>query len=69
VIPTQSKPSGLEPQGPAGEVAQRVHSAAVVLAAIECGAWPTTVEVIDGVAALLEQASRWQMLSELGIAA
>jgi hypothetical protein len=51
------------------EVTDRLRSAAVVLAAIECGAWPATVEIIDGVAALLKQASRWALVAELELAA
>ena len=41
------------------EVAVRVRSAHAVLDAIEVGRWPATPEVIDGVAAILDAASRW----------
>jgi hypothetical protein len=55
---------------PAGrEVVDRLRSAMVVLSAIDAGTWPATVEIIDGVAALLEAAARWQLVAELGEAA
>jgi hypothetical protein len=57
-------------RNPAGrEVGDRLHSAAVVLAAIDSGAWPATVEILDALVALLESASRWQLVAELELAA
>jgi hypothetical protein len=66
VISEQFKPSGREP---AREAAQRVHSAAVVAAALDDGRWDVDVEVLDGLAALVEAASRWAFVAELELAA
>jgi hypothetical protein len=62
MISAEHKPAGRE-------VVERVASAAVVLAAMAAGTWPVDVESLDALAALLEQASRWQMVAELGEAA
>jgi hypothetical protein len=47
------------------EAFQRIHSAVVVLDAIDTGVWPCEVEIIDGTVAVLEAASRWQLVAEL----
>jgi hypothetical protein len=47
------------------EASLRVHSAAVALDAVDTGTWPPEVEVIDGCVALLQAASRWQLVAEL----
>jgi hypothetical protein len=65
----QDTPSGREPHGPGREAAERVHSAAVVAAALDDGRWDVDVEVLDALVALLESASRWALFAELGEAA
>jgi len=47
------------------EVARRVHSCAVVLAAIDAALWPAEVEVLDAVVDLLSSASRWALVAQL----
>jgi hypothetical protein len=61
----QSNPDGLGPQGPASEVARRIHSARVVAEALDDGTWTVDVDVLDALADLIAAASRWQLVAEL----
>jgi hypothetical protein len=51
------------------EAALRVHAVAVVLDAVDRGDWETSGDIIDASIALLEIASRWQLVAELESAA
>jgi hypothetical protein len=57
---------GTESSTPAArEAVDRVHAVRVVLDAVDEGVWPLELGIVDGAVALLEAASRWQLLAEL----
>jgi hypothetical protein len=65
----ENTPSGRESQVSAREVAQRVHTVAVVGAALDDGRWDADVETLGALADLIQAAARWQLVLELEAAA
>jgi hypothetical protein len=51
------------------ELTARLHAIHLVAEALDRGAWPASVEILDGLAANVDAAARWALVVELEHAA